>query len=95
VALAWLKSRPGLQSTIIGARTFKQPEANFKALDLILTPEQIASLDTVSRPVLNFPDFELDRLGNRGINARPCERANPPRTRASPDRWWCDFRRPA
>ncbi len=58
VALAWLQSRPGVQSTIIGARTLEQLKANLKALDLILTPEQIASLDTVSRPVLNFPaDF--------------------------------------
>ncbi len=58
VALAWLNSRPGVQSTIIGARTLEQLEANLKALDLTLTPEQIASLDTVSKPVLNFPaDF--------------------------------------
>jgi aryl-alcohol dehydrogenase-like predicted oxidoreductase len=58
VALAWLRAQPGISSTIIGASTLKQLDANVKALDLTLTPEQIASLDTVSRPVLNFPaDF--------------------------------------
>jgi aryl-alcohol dehydrogenase-like predicted oxidoreductase len=58
VALAWLKARPGVSSTIIGVRTLAQLEANLKALDLSLTPEQIASLDNVSKPVLNFPaDF--------------------------------------
>jgi aryl-alcohol dehydrogenase-like predicted oxidoreductase len=58
VALAWLTARPGVSSTIIGVRTLAQLEANLKALDLTLTPEQIASLDNVSKPVLNFPaDF--------------------------------------
>jgi aryl-alcohol dehydrogenase-like predicted oxidoreductase len=58
VALAWLKSQAGVRSTIIGARTLEQLDANIKALDLTLTPEQIVSLDNVSKPVLNFPaDF--------------------------------------
>lgn len=58
VALAWLKSQSSVQSTIIGARTLEQLDANLKALDLTLTPEQIASLNEVSKPVLNFPaDF--------------------------------------
>jgi hypothetical protein len=38
--------------------TLEQLDANLKALDLALTPEQIASLNNMSRPVLNFPaDF--------------------------------------
>jgi aryl-alcohol dehydrogenase-like predicted oxidoreductase len=58
VALAWLKVQPGVRCTIIGARTMKQLDANLKALDLTLTPGQIASLDSMSKPVLNFPaDF--------------------------------------
>ncbi|HEY1744637.1 MAG TPA: aldo/keto reductase [Granulicella sp.] len=58
VALAWLKTQPEVRSTIIGARTLEQLDANLKALDLILTPEQIASLNEVSKPALNFPaDF--------------------------------------
>ena len=55
VALAWVQSKPGVRSTVIGARTMDHLEANLKALDLLLTPEQIASLDAVSKPVLNFP----------------------------------------
>jgi aryl-alcohol dehydrogenase-like predicted oxidoreductase len=58
VALAWLKAQSGVRSAVIGARTLEQLEANLKALDLTLTPEQIASLNNVSKPVLNFPaDF--------------------------------------
>jgi aryl-alcohol dehydrogenase-like predicted oxidoreductase len=55
VALAWLKAQPGVSSTIIGARTLEQLEKNLKALDLKLTPDQMAALSSVSKPVLNFP----------------------------------------
>ena len=45
---------------IIGARTLEQLDANLKALDVTLTSEEIASLNEVSKPVLNFPaDFLL------------------------------------
>ena len=58
VALAWLKAQSAVSSTIIGARTLEQLDANLKALDLTLTSEQIASLNNMSKPVLNFPaDF--------------------------------------
>jgi aryl-alcohol dehydrogenase-like predicted oxidoreductase len=58
VALAWLRSQPGVQSIIIGARTLEQLDGNLKALDLALTPEQFSSLNAVSKPALNFPaDF--------------------------------------
>ncbi len=62
VALAWVQNRPGVASTIIGARTMEHLQANLKALDLKLSPEQMAELDAASRPVLNFPaDFNRDR----------------------------------
>jgi aryl-alcohol dehydrogenase-like predicted oxidoreductase len=55
VALAWVRSRPGVASTIIGARRLDQLDANLAALDLRLAPEQVQALDAVSAPVLNFP----------------------------------------
>ena len=62
VALAWVQSRPGVSSTIIGARTMQHLEANLKALDLKLSPRQIESLNNASKPVLNFPaDFNTNR----------------------------------
>jgi aryl-alcohol dehydrogenase-like predicted oxidoreductase len=58
VALAWLKSQSSVRSTILGVSSIKQLEANLKAFELTLTPEQIAALTEVSKPVLNFPaDF--------------------------------------
>jgi aryl-alcohol dehydrogenase-like predicted oxidoreductase len=59
VALAWLKAQPGVSSVIIGARTLEQLDANLKALDLTLTPEQIGYLNNASKPVLNFPADSL------------------------------------
>jgi aryl-alcohol dehydrogenase-like predicted oxidoreductase len=55
VALAWVRSRPGVASTIIGARRLDQLEANLAALDLNLTDAQVAKLNAVSKPALNFP----------------------------------------
>jgi aryl-alcohol dehydrogenase-like predicted oxidoreductase len=55
VALAWVQGRPGVASTIIGARRMDQLDQNLAALDLALTADQIARLDTLSRPTLGFP----------------------------------------
>jgi aryl-alcohol dehydrogenase-like predicted oxidoreductase len=58
VALAWVQSRPGVRSTIIGARSVAQLEDNLGALDLTLPAEALAALDEASKPALNFPaDF--------------------------------------
>jgi len=63
--LAWLQNKPGVSSTIIGARTIEHLESNLKALDVKLTPEQVAALDAVSKPVLNFPaDFNKNNSPN-------------------------------
>jgi aryl-alcohol dehydrogenase-like predicted oxidoreductase len=64
VALAWVQSRPGVCSTIIGARTHEQLEQNLAALDVRLRPEQLTALDEVSRPALNFPAEFLERAGS-------------------------------
>jgi aryl-alcohol dehydrogenase-like predicted oxidoreductase len=55
VALAWVQSRPGVTSTLIGPRTLDHLEANLAGLEVRLTPEQTALLDEVSAPTLNFP----------------------------------------
>ena len=55
VALAWVQQRPGITSTLIGARRMDQLKANLSALDLALSPGHQARLDKVSAPRLNFP----------------------------------------
>lgn len=75
-ALAWVQRRPGVASTIIGARTMEQLNDNLSALDIVLTPEQTAQLDEVSTPVLPFPHeflrFTADNVqGGTTINGKP------------------------
>jgi aryl-alcohol dehydrogenase-like predicted oxidoreductase len=55
VALAWVQGRPGVASTIIGARRLDQLDQNLAALDLRLAAEQLARLDKLSKPTLCFP----------------------------------------
>ncbi len=55
VALAWVQGRPGVTSTILGARTLAQLDDNLKALDLKLSAEQSAALDKLTTPTLDFP----------------------------------------
>ncbi|HET6204870.1 MAG TPA: aldo/keto reductase, partial [Planctomycetota bacterium] len=61
VALAWVQSKPGVSSSIIGARSLEQLDQNLGALDVKLLPEQLAALDRVSKPTLAFPAEFLER----------------------------------
>jgi aryl-alcohol dehydrogenase-like predicted oxidoreductase len=55
VALAWLRTQPGVTSTIIGARRINQLEDNLLSLDVTLTSEELAQLDALTKPPLGFP----------------------------------------
>lgn len=60
VALAWVTDRPGVTSTILGARTLEQLETNLAAADLHLSAEENARLEEVSRPrVGDYPYGDL------------------------------------
>ena len=64
VALSWVQNRPGVTSSIIGARTLEQLEDNVAAIDLQLSKDHIAALDKLSEPKLNFPHDFLLRSGS-------------------------------
>lgn len=81
VALAWVQAKPGVTSSIFGARTLKQLDDNIAALDVKLRPEHIAKLDELSAPKLNFPADFLKMAGQFGrggttVNGETAE-ANP------------------
>jgi aryl-alcohol dehydrogenase (NADP+) len=60
VALAWVTARPGVSSTILGARTTAQLEANLRAAGLRLSPAETAALDRASDPrAADYPYGEL------------------------------------
>ena len=63
VAIAWVQSRPGVASTIIGARTLEQLEDNLAAQGVKLSPAAVQALDEASAPTLNFPAAFLKNAG--------------------------------
>jgi aryl-alcohol dehydrogenase-like predicted oxidoreductase len=50
VALAWVTGRPGVTSTILGARTTEQLEVNLRAPDQRLSTDEVVALDVASDP---------------------------------------------
>jgi len=69
VALAWVQARPGITSTVIGARRMDQFEANLTALDLTLDPAIAERLTSASAPHLNFPAANNASLSRVARNA--------------------------
>ena len=61
VALAWVTDRPGVTSTILGARTVEQLETNLRAAELHLEPAELTALDQASD--LHAPDYPYGPLG--------------------------------
>ncbi|MEX0774449.1 MAG: aldo/keto reductase [Phycisphaeraceae bacterium] len=55
VALNWTLTRPGVCSTILGARKVSQIEDNLGALDFTLSPAHLQRLNDVSKIDLGFP----------------------------------------
>lgn len=56
IALAWVVARPGITSTVIGARTLKQLYENIAGAEIALTPDQMTRLTEVSAFVPGFTD---------------------------------------
>ncbi len=63
VALAWVRSRPAVTSTLIGARTIEQLRSNLASLEITLGPEHLAALEESSAPSLDFPAANNAGLG--------------------------------
>jgi aryl-alcohol dehydrogenase-like predicted oxidoreductase len=74
VALAWLLTRPGVATAIVGARTDAQLADNLAAAELVLSPEDVARLEQVSRRPLPYPQWQQvaisrDRLSKADLAA--------------------------
>ena len=60
VASAWVNDRPAVSSTILGARTLDQLEANLRSAGLRLSTAETAALDAASDPhPVDYPYGEL------------------------------------
>ncbi|MFP7674665.1 aldo/keto reductase [Marivita sp. S0852] len=68
VALAWLLTRPAVASVVVGGRNVDQFERNFRAVDLVLSEDELTRLNDVSRLPLIYPywhqhNFARPRFG--------------------------------
>ena len=63
VALAWLLAQPAVSSVIIGAKRPDQLADNLAAVDLVLSAEQLASLDAASQLSPEYPGWMFARQG--------------------------------
>ena len=60
VALAWTLAQPHVTSVIIGAKDEAQLDDNLAATELVLTPEEHASLDEASALPKEYPGWMVD-----------------------------------
>jgi aryl-alcohol dehydrogenase-like predicted oxidoreductase len=67
VALAWLLSRKGVMSVIVGAKTVEQLDDNLAAGDLKLTAEELATLDQASALRPEYPGWMLERQAGQRL----------------------------
>ena len=57
IALAWLLAKPFVTSVILGATKMSQLEDNLGALDVKLLESEIATLDQMTAPPLQYPGW--------------------------------------
>ena len=69
-ALAWILANDAVTSVIIGAKKIAQLDDNLKAIDVILTADDLKALDEASKLPVQYPEW-LDSLGS---DRRPGER---------------------
>ncbi|SMO76075.1 aldo/keto reductase [Gracilimonas mengyeensis] len=60
VALAWVRLKEGVTSTIIGAKNMKQLTSNINSADVDLTAEEMEQLDEVSATLDRYPFWMVD-----------------------------------
>jgi len=63
VSLAWLLAKPVVTSVIIGAKRIDQLHDNLAAMDLELTPDEMAQLDEVSALPPEYPGWVIPFQG--------------------------------
>lgn len=78
VALAWVRQKPFVTSTIIGAKTLEQLNDNLEAVTLTLSPEEISRLDEVSADRAQYPHWMIKR--NNATRVPTGEPVSPTRT---------------
>ena len=61
IALAWLLHQKHVMSVIVGAKSVEQLDDNLGAVDVALSPDQLARLDAVSALPPEYPGWMIER----------------------------------
>jgi aryl-alcohol dehydrogenase-like predicted oxidoreductase len=61
VALAWVRLQKGVTSTIIGAKSVEQLNANIKSVEVELSPDDLKKIDEVSALPKEYPGWMVER----------------------------------
>ncbi len=64
IALAWLLHQPAVTTVIIGAKKPEQLEDNLKAIDVVLSADDLKKLDNISKLAPEYPGWMVDRQAN-------------------------------
>jgi aryl-alcohol dehydrogenase-like predicted oxidoreductase len=70
LAVAWLLTRPGVNSVLLGATKLSQLEDNLGAVDVSLSAEDLARLDEATRITPLYPSsdwVEIDRIAAKAL----------------------------
>ena len=62
VALAWVNSRPGVTSTLIGVETIEQLDQNIAAMEIILSPDELTEINRHYTPCDVINDYNVNRI---------------------------------
>jgi aryl-alcohol dehydrogenase-like predicted oxidoreductase len=61
IALAWLLHQKAVMSVIVGAKSIAQLDDNLAATDIVLSADELATLDKASALTREYPQWMLDR----------------------------------
>lgn len=67
VALAWTLTKPFVSSILIGANKMTQLEDNLAAVNVQLTPEELADLDKLTAPTALYPNWFTERIADVAV----------------------------
>jgi aryl-alcohol dehydrogenase-like predicted oxidoreductase len=67
VALAWVLSKPFVASVLMGSNKLSQLEDNLAAANLRLSTEELAALDKVSAPPVQYPGWFMARVVDEAV----------------------------
>lgn len=68
VALAWVLSKPFVASVLLGSNKMEQLEDNLAAANVQLSADELAELDRISAPPVQYPGWFMNRVTDETVD---------------------------